>query len=253
MTLSAVALFSVCLAAPDGRAPSEAHDQLRSILEQPAFQRWTLRQARREDSALYDGARNTGSWINSVLDAVKDWMGNLLQGATIPTWASYPALSVLGVLKLIGWILLGAVLAYFGYLLYRAMTETHIRQEGARVLQRHRLREALEGGAALALRGDEWLAESDRLANQGEFRSVYRAMYLGLLSGLHDCGRIQFRANRTNWTYVQHFDGAAVGRDEFEALTQVFDDVWYGDKPANLSDITPLRERIASLTATEMA
>ena len=111
--------------------------------------------------------------------------------------------------------------------------------------------QALAEGEALAFQSPEWLDEADRLAAEREFRAVYRALYLALLSGLHAANKIDFRKTRTNWTYVRGYRGPEPEKAAFTSLTALFDRVWYGEQPAAHSSIPDLRRRVAWLLAKE--
>ena len=86
---------------------------------------------------------------------------------------------------------------------------------------------------------------------QYEFRAVYRALYLALLSGLHAANKIDFRKTRTNWTYVRGYRGPEPEKVTFTSLTALFDRVWYGEQPAAQSSIPEVRRRVAWLLAKE--
>jgi hypothetical protein len=156
------------------------------------------------------------------------------------------------VFKVLFWIVLAAVVLALGWMCWSLWRESRGgRPRAAAVVSRAAVRQALADGAALALDGGQWLEEADALARAGDFRLAWRALYLGLLSGLHGRGAIHYRRNRTNWTYVRDFRGGEGERASFRDLTGLFDEVWYGFKlPSDAAGRMPaLRDEVARLIA----
>ena len=157
------------------------------------------------------------------------------------------------VLKVLGYVIIGVVAVFVVFIVWRILQERHGSRAQAAVLSREQVREALDSGSALALDTPQWLVEADRLAREGDFRAVYRALYLALLSGLHSRGKIDFRRSRTNWTYVRRFRGEGQQRSVFAALTERFDRVWYGLKRGDESSLPTVKRQVASLLGGENA
>lgn len=155
-----------------------------------------------------------------------------------------------GVLKTIGWTVLALAVLFIVVLIVRIVSQSSGGASSAVVLSRRQVREALEAGDALAMGSAQWLDEARRLAAEQNFRAVYRAMYLALLSGLHSAGKIEHSRNRTNWTYVQQYRGSSDERLTFGELTDLFDHVWYGREEAAAAgtDLDQLRRKVATLT-----
>jgi hypothetical protein len=230
-------------------AGSDPHAQLRTILEQPLYQRWKLRQQRaepgRHSSALGDFIRDT---LESIRSTVGDFFRRLFRGWTMPDLPSWGTLSSLGfILQTVAWCILAVLVGFLALLIYRAVVDRGPRVRHGRVLSRKEVRQALEEGEALALNSTEWLDEARRLSSRHEFRALYRALYLALLSGLHEVGKIEYRRQRTNWTYVARFRGPASQCNVFRELTQLFDDVWYGLKPPGTANVDVVRGQIQQL------
>lgn len=252
-----------CAAAPEppsqAQPPSagqaiEPHEQLKEILERPLYTRWKLREERAKSEpielTLPDSLNRTlDEWCAALL---RFWDG-LWNGVKPSTRHTSDAGATLEVLKTAGWIALGVVAVFLGVLLYRALRQMRFRGAEARILSRERVAQALADGEALAFQSPEWLDEADRLAAAYEFRAVYRALYLALLSGLHAANKIDFRKTRTNWTYVRGYRGPEPEKAAFTSLTSLFDRVWYGEQPATQTSIPELRQRVAWLLAKEVA
>ena len=91
------------------------------------------------------------------------------------------------------------------------------------------------------------MEQAVRLAQGGDHRMAFRAMYLALLSGLHSAGVIRYRRQQTNWAYVQSFDGPAARRELFVELTGRFDEVWYGLREPDDASFERLRGQVDTL------
>jgi len=257
-----VTLLAAAVAQGSPSAPGSVADEniaekkamLSRILQKPVYQRWKLRQdpdaAFREESVLAQMARDA---LESIWDGVKrlfKWLWKQLRRANIslPDLPSTPG-NLVDYLKMGAWAAFGALLLAAGLYLYgmRGKLRNNIRLAAA--LSREKVQEALENGQALALDADGWMSEAERMGAEGDFRAMYRAIYLGLLSSLHQNGRIDYRKNRTNWSYVNGYKGTLNDQADFGALTEIFDQVWYGQKPAGGVSLEELKTRAGRLLA----
>lgn len=239
--------------------PAGAQKQLDDILSQSAYHRWERRFAATHPELPRPKISMMPRWLTNAKDNFGDWLGRKLfsrnddlRPADTSTGGGWLALGT--VLKIVFWIVLGTVVLLIGWFALRALLEAKRRGPGVRIKPTaEKVRAALAEGAALALAGDEWLNQADALAGAGDFRAAYRALYLALLSGLHDAGAIHFRRSRTNWSYVRDFKGIPADRDLFENLTGLFDRVWYGlSIPENAADrLPPLQAEVARLIRGE--
>ena len=232
-------------------AQADPHRQLQQILARPLYQRWKLRQmraqtTRRESTILASLRRAVESAAEWIGDVLSGWLRGLT-GPNLPLPGDIT--NFLTILKTAAWTVLGLIVAFVAVLLILALAGRGSAGSAARVLSREQVHQALERGEALAMDGSRWLEQAGRLADERDLRGVYRALYLGLLSGLHAGGKIDFRRHRTNWTYVSRFAGPSDERDVFTGLTHLFDDVWYGRKPPADLDIESVRRRVTQLLA----
>lgn len=260
--------FLACFAAPAraAQAPvpaaqpasADARAQLDEILAKPAYHRWERRFADEhpQDPQLPKMKdRHLPRWLSNALEDFGDWLWRKLfdrgSGPDSASSSSGDAWFTVGkVLKVVFWAVLAGVVLLIGWFAARALLDA---RRGAPVAKirpgAEKIRAALADGAALALAGEEWLGEADALAAGGDFRGAYRALYLALLSGLHEAGAIRFTRSRTNWTYVRDFKGGEADRGSFETLTGMFDQVWYGLSvpPDAAARLTPLQHEVARL------
>jgi len=245
----------------------DAHEQLERILSRPLFQRWSLRQMRGEEEKAKDEAAESRfskyldsalEWMGEKIRAFFKWVGSLFtRGGTTPSapstgsgggsgMADFVA-TMMQMMKVLAWVVGAGAVIFLCYVAWRAWEERHRGRRPGRVLSREQVHDALVEGEALAMESPQWLAEAARLAEEGQFRAVYRALYLALLSGLHEAGRIEFRRTRTNWTYVRRFKGEEADRASFSELTWMFDEAWYGLRPPPNADLGKLRRQVAQL------
>ncbi|GJM24072.1 MAG: hypothetical protein DHS20C16_04870 [Phycisphaerae bacterium] len=230
-----------------------AYSQLDEILQQPLYHRWELRQQRATSEPRdYPVLKVARELMQEMTESVGRFLGKIFGKIRLPRFPNLTGGSgLLAILELLIWVGGAALIIYVLVLLYRAYLQRPEGVTNARVLSREEIRSALEQGDALALGGAAWLDEAQQLAQAGEFRAVYRALYLALLSGLHRNGQIEFRRQRTNWTYVSRFNGDENDRSVFSELTQLFDEVWYGLKGVAHRDIDELRVKVSNLVGED--
>jgi len=242
-----------------GTSAAEAKRVADRIMQQPLYRRWELRQKRAElpvsseevtwqtqveqaQNWLLDKTRWIGDLFSSIIDWLKSWFEAPEKSGTSSSGGGFGS-----VLNLAGWILGALLVSTILLMLARLWMTTRLEGSHARVLSRRQIRDALQSGEALAMSSSDWLAEGEKWGKEQDHRLVYRALYLGLLSGLHSQGRIDFRRNRTNWVYVSRFRGSDDLRNEFASLTSLFDDVWYGGIEAAEQSIEPVKEQVKRL------
>jgi len=235
-------------------AAQDPNETLERILDQPLYQRWRLRRERQQADAVRAGL------VKSVQEMVAHWWRKLadflnrllrwMRPSPRPRGGGWGLASVgglAGLLEYLAWLVIAGLAVFLAVLGFRYVWGRRPARQGARILSREQVGKALQQGEALALDEEEWLAEADRLAAQGNFRAVYRALYLALLSGLHDARKIDFRRNRTNWVYVRRYRGPEEERGAFADLTELFDRAWYGLKPPAGASLAELRSTVDSL------
>jgi len=231
------------------------HAQLDEILQQPLFNRWKLRQQRAAtEPHEFHAMQVAKEMMEDMFRSIGSFLGRILRMIRFPRFPGMPGGGgFVSVLTLVMWLGGAALLLYFLVMIYRIISQRGKSVKNARVLSREEIRSALEEGDALALDGSQWLNEAQHLAQAGEVRAVYRALYLALLSGLHRTGKIEYRRQRTNWTYVSRFRGSDQDRSVFSELTKLFDEVWYGLKGIGHTDIDALRAKVTVLVGKEKA
>jgi len=74
----------------------------------------------------------------------------------------------------------------------------------------------------------EWEQYATQLAADGRFREAIRAWYHAVLVTSYAAGALHFRKGRTNWEYIASLPPSVAWRADLIALTQRFEQEWYG-------------------------
>ncbi len=236
---------------PDGvevrKGPIHPHAQLQHILAQPSFQQWRLRAQR----PVAHGNQPLWRAISAQWDRLMKWLRHYFHAHKRRVSRSYHSSAgfpFAGFLEILAIVLGITLVAGIAMVLVRRQTNGKVPPaSGDGLLSRDKIKQAMQQGDALAMASESWMRAARQFGSDGDFRAMYRAMYLSLLAGLHENGKIRFRRNHTNWRYVREFQGAKPERMLFGSLTDLFDHIWYGRKL--YPDISPdaLRTEIRSL------
>ena len=235
-------------------AAEDASGDLERILAKPEYNRW--RDTLYEKGSGADFEIDSPSWLDNLIERVREWWKlksrheenkqrgeRRSSGSRINTGAAG-----VGFFSFVGYALLavaGAFLVISIVLYLRDRTPSAVAAEPK---ERVGMAKALEEGDALAYDDREWREQANLFLDSGELRLAYRSLYLGLLSGLHEQGRIVFAANRTNWHYVRFYRGENTERRELASMTEVFDHIWYGLVPVlDSAGLDNMRVRVATL------
>jgi hypothetical protein len=224
---------------------------LQEILKRPLYQRWQLRQDRdaAEQSSLIKHIQDR---VGRMQKWLSDWLARFSRGRHAGgghAGGSTGGLSTF--FWVIAWVVLGLFVVAVIFLIVRIVRGSRMAVVAGNVLSREQVADALTKGNALALAGEQWLDEASRLAAERNFRAMYRALYLALLSGLHSQGKIDFNRHQTNWVYVSRYRGATGERKIFSRLTELFDNVWYGQKDGDGRDLDSLQREVLELIASK--
>jgi hypothetical protein len=229
-------------------APADPQEHLRIILERPLYQRWRLRQ---DSEPLVTS--ELAAAIRDKLNQLGDWLDSVLRHRRIAPRGSFQPVGLnlgaglMAFFWALAWLAIGAFVLAVIVLVVRLIRDRQAMAATGAVLSREQVAAALADGDALALGGDRWMDEAGRLFGERDFRAMYRALYLALLSGLHTRDKIDFNRHCTNWTYVRRYRGTSGEREVFSGLTELFDDVWYGLHPPSGADFATLRQQVRSL------
>jgi hypothetical protein len=99
----------------------------------------------------------------------------------------------------------------------------------------------------LARDAREWTIEADGLFRQGRVAEAIRALYLAVLSFSHVRRWIDYHPSKANWEHVRRFSGPGPAKASLGSLTSMFEQKWYGRKPAAESEYRRSRELAAGI------
>lgn len=215
-------------APPPASDPKEA---LKQILQEPEFQPLAERPELKE---LLQNIRldQTENWWKSFWKWVNDRLFKPAQPPSPPQWPDWGNLDY-RILEPVIYLLLAAVVIYLIVLIIRWLIERPLREEG-RMAVASTVLPPLEASAtenALDHSVDEWERFAQQWLGRGDVRQAVRALYLATLVHLHRERKIDYNRALTNWIYVRQFRGEGEHQQVLRQLTQVFDEVWYGERP----------------------
>lgn len=214
------------LEASGGGDPKEA---VKRILQEPEFQPLAERPELRELLKNVD-LRQPGNWWTSFWKWVKE---KLFQPAEPRAQTLDWRLPDLGLLEPGFYVILALAVLYLLATLVRWCIERPLREGGRAAAVASGVVPPLEASAtenALDHTVDEWEVFAQQWLGQGEVRQAVRALYLATLVHLHRERKIEYNRALTNWIYVRQFRGESEQRRTLRQLTQVFDEVWYGER-----------------------
>ncbi|HEX4820190.1 MAG TPA: DUF4129 domain-containing protein [Acidimicrobiales bacterium] len=152
----------------------------------------------------------------SLVQRVLDWVGEQLSRFTFGLGGGPGFLG-----DLIGLLVLGGVIVLL-VLLVRAFLR---RNRAAREEPADDLSIELEHGRAAT----DWRTDAERFEAAGQWREAMRARYRELVTALVEARVLADLPGRTTGEYLAEYAAARpAGRDAFEALTRLFEGVWYG-------------------------
>lgn len=218
-------------------APASAVDPktaLKEILAEPEFQPLAERTELR-DLGKSLSLKNTESWWKSFTE----WLRKTLFKPSAPPRPRVQAPNVkapdlsgwMGVLRWVAIALAAIVVLIILALLVRWFLERGPAEP--RTAAAPGEAPPLEASAtenALDHTVDDWELFARQWLGRGDVRQAIRALYLATLVHLHRERRIEYNRAFTNWTYVRQFRGEAEQKSVLRRLTQVFDEIWYGDR-----------------------
>jgi hypothetical protein len=165
------------------------------------------------------------SWLERLIGAVLSWLGELIGAAVDVTVGGAGGLLLLGLV-----ILALVTAARLGFGPLRARDFLTDRRSGARTRT-----------------AADYRAEAESSAQRGAWRDAVRARFRAVVRELEERGVIDPRPGRTAGEVARE-GGAAVPviATQLRAAADVFDEIWYGDRPAG----EPAYRRLAEVDDT---
>jgi hypothetical protein len=196
---------------PPEHEPGRAREAADQVLARPEY-RWA------DDESLFE---RIGGWVADQIERVTAPLG--LGAGGVPVW--------------VGWLVLVALAALVGVLIYRS-------RSGWR---RDRVAGAAGAARVVVSAGDDavdWAAEVDRCESLGLWRDALRARYRVLVADLARRGVLGDLVGRTAGELVAEVRLTTPGAaPAFTTATGVFEAAWYGGAPAGPAE----RDRFVGL------
>lgn len=102
-------------------------------------------------------------------------------------------------------------------------------------------------------KSDDEIVDYDEVIRQfmarQQFRNAIRVFYLKVINGLLTHGYIQFSKEKTNFDYLHDLTNEDI-RQQFSAITSIYNHVWYGDVEINEEQFLKLSPNFQSFYAT---
>ena len=175
----------------------------------------------------------------SLVQRVLDWIGDQLSRFTFGIGGGPGFVG-----DLIGLVVLAGVITMI-VVLVRAFLR---RNRSARDGQDDDLSIELEDGRAAA----DWRTDAERLEAAGEWREAMRARYRELVTALVEARVLVDLPGRTTGEYLTEYSRARPeGREAFDALTRLFEGVWYGGVHTGAEDNQRFRQLAAVARAAQ--
>ncbi len=208
--------------------PTQVRQNLKHILSQEEFQATPTVQNNPLQSA--------STWLRERWDQFWTWFRGLFKMLSSPS--AGPALQWLFIVLFLifGTWLAVRVMRHWGFSRRMTMGDTPIPREFA---------EALEGFDS----AEEWLAKGRGLAESGDYRQAYRAVFFAALMRVHEQGWVSYSRFRPNGDYLHGLRARNHGAvlEALHPLVATFDRVWYGGQDASVLDYEFAVKRVERL------
>jgi Domain of unknown function (DUF4129) len=163
--------------------------------------------------------QQVGEWVEYQLSRLKLDFPQLPGGRSIDT-------SWLGkLLNFVFWLLLALFLVWVGWRLWRKFSPyfyTWLAGAGNTTISREKIRDS-----DLSVSG--WLARSQELYRQGNYREGCRCLYLAMLQHLHDTSVVPHQPSRTDGEYLQLLQSSVTPMQPYETLITTHEQLCFGN------------------------
>jgi hypothetical protein len=141
--------------------------------------------------------------------------------------------------SLIAWVIVIALLAGIGYVIYRAV-------QGRGVVLRDGTAEPVSIDTGHP--PERWDAEAAELEEKGDWRGALRCRYRSLIAALARAGVIDEVPGRTSGEYRADLRASLpAASSTFGPATDLFERAWYGNKPTGPEQVASFRELASSV------
>jgi hypothetical protein len=202
-------------AAQEGPAPSwqDQRARLDKILARSEYQPEEKRESTLE------------SWIRKIRDFIINLLDSLFSGSP----ARAPVSGGGGLMAVVRILILLTILAALTFGLVKLALRFQRRDKPEDEAE---TREVLGEEIAEDATATDLLAIASELARQGEYRKAIRRAYIALLCDLEQRGKLRLSRSKTNRDYLEAMRAEQRAYPTFSAMTNMFEQVWYGQKRA---------------------
>lgn len=177
------------------------------------------------------------SWLDRQVARVQDWISRLFMG-------------MMGIGSRNAW--LAPAVEWSCFLLAAGGLLFFVRRN----LQRQSLRIALGEGAAAARRTDRDAADWARLAEEraaaGDWREAIHCLYWAAIAALEARRAWRFNPTRTPREYLRLLRPGSEAERGLNALTQIFERIWYGQGEATEDEFRAAQASFAAIQAADL-
>jgi len=161
-------------------------------------------------------------WLESLFNRQRNVSGPDISGINL-SW-----------LQPLFWGILGAILLFFLYFVFRHFSWKQGLERKAK---------AMLAEDEPELSRDEYLVEAENLVGHGKYREAVRCLYLASLLAFDEAGIARFVRGQTNWEHLRRIEASEkMPTDlDFQPATQKFDVVWYGMRVNGMEDVGAMR------------
>ncbi|MEO5858133.1 MAG: DUF4129 domain-containing protein [Pyrinomonadaceae bacterium] len=206
------------------RSKDEDKRKLSEILSRPEYQKPVSKPP--EESLV-------SKWIRKFLEWLEPYL---------PKFGMGGAPDISGVVSVVQYILIGAILLLLGFLAYKLVPlfAPRFRRNGK---QGKESRVILGETIADDVSASDLFSDAERLAREGDLRGAIRKAYVALLCEMSDRKLIGLARHKTNRDYLRDVRSRREIYDEMNGLTGSFERHWYGSQDARTEDWEDFRRR----------
>lgn len=197
------------LITPPTAANESDRAKLRDILNQPPFK-----------SGVASNALN--DWLNQILEWIDQFLNSTASGIA----------SVRDVVTILGFVIVVVVLFFF------------LRTWLSNWVAETQLPKSVQGAA---LTSSNALAQAQRLASQGDYRTAIRQLYLASLLMLDERGVLRYDRTLTNREYLNAVKNEPKTQSALQPIVDRFDRTWYGFESVDQKEFEQYQKQVDSL------
>jgi hypothetical protein len=168
-------------------------------------------------------------WLERVFQRLGRWLDSLSERTGRVPWLG----------RSIVWLVIALSTAIFAVWLYRTLRRT-----AAEMPMRVPIPFTGERKSWL-----KWLRDAAAAAEHGDFREAVHCAYWAAIARLEEAGSWRIDRTRTPREYLALLHASHPVRRDLDEVTQRFEVIWYGNRPARSGDFDFMRSRVEGMAA----